>query len=61
MAAINPSLVAMSAVREPDDPSDITFTLRPAAYRLRDAVDLFIYWGPTTPLGDNSAPRALGR
>jgi hypothetical protein len=49
------------AVREPDDPTDIEFTLRPGDYRLRDAVDLFVYWGPTTPLGGNSAPRALGR
>ena len=32
-----------------------------ASGRTRDAVDLFVYWGPTTPLGGNSAPRALGR
>ena len=49
------------AIREPDDPTDIAFTLRPRRYRLRDAVDLFIYWGPTTQLGANAAPRALGR
>lgn len=49
------------AVREPDDSTDdIAFTLRPSAYRLRDAVDLFIYWGPTTPLGEG-APYGTGR
>lgn len=44
--------VVPHAVREPDDSTDITFRLRPSVYRLRDAVDLFIYWGPTTPLGE---------
>ena len=38
------------AVREPSDPTDISFALRPAAYHLRDVVDLFIFWGRTTPL-----------
>jgi hypothetical protein len=49
------------AIREPSDPTDISFALRPAAYHLRDAVDLFIFWGQTTPLGDNHAPHVLGR
>jgi hypothetical protein len=49
------------AVREPDDPGDVAFTLRPGAYRLSQAVDLFVYWGQTTPLGANRAPRAVGR
>lgn len=49
------------AIREPDDPTDISFALRPADYTLRDAVDLFIYWGRTTPLAAARAPHALGR
>jgi hypothetical protein len=49
------------AVREPSDSADISFTLRPGEYTLRGAVDLFIYWGRTTPLTDGRAPRALGR
>lgn len=53
--------VVKHAVREPDDPTDITFNLRPADYRLRGSVDLFIYWGQTTALGENAAPRSLGR
>jgi hypothetical protein len=53
--------VIAHAVREPDDPNDITFTLRPASYQLRDAVDLFIYWGRTTLLGDGHPPRAIRR
>jgi len=57
----HPFDVVAHAIREPNDTTDITFTLRPSTYRLRDAVDLFIYWGPTTPIGENSAPRRLGR
>lgn len=45
-------------IREPDDPTDIAFRLRPPGYRLRDAVDLFIYWGRTSPMGE---PAAAGR
>ena len=49
------------AIREPDDPTDITFTLRPGEYTLRGAVDLFIFWGRTTELADDGAARRAGR
>jgi hypothetical protein len=49
------------AIREPTDSTDITFALRPSAYHLHDVVDLFIFWGRTTALGDNHAPHAVGR
>jgi hypothetical protein len=49
------------AIREPSDSTDITFALRPAVYHLHDVVDLFIFWGRTTPLGDNRVPKAVGR
>jgi hypothetical protein len=49
------------AVREPDDPADISFALRPASYELSAAVDLFVFWGRTTPLGERHMPRPLGR
>ena len=49
------------AVREPSDPTDITFTLRPADYRLREAVDLFVFLGQTTPIGAADAAMAPGR
>jgi hypothetical protein len=39
------------AVREPDDPGGVTFALRPAGYDLSMVVDLFVFWGRTTPLG----------
>jgi hypothetical protein len=49
------------AIREPDDPADVSFTIRPGDYTLRSAVDLFIYWGRTTQLAAAGARRALGR
>jgi hypothetical protein len=49
------------AIREPDDPADISFTLRPGEYTLRSAVDLFIFWGRTTELAADGASRGVGR
>jgi hypothetical protein len=41
-------------------PATESNTLHPGSYRLRDVVDLFIYWGRTTPLRANRAPHPLG-
>ena len=38
------------AIREPSDSTGVSFTLRPSEYHLRDAVDLFLFLGETTPL-----------